>query len=103
MLQSSQRFQVVTLLWKEEHMATYLASWCVVDTYFGVVRELVSIEESLYVGDTSDVAEQVAIIAAKIRERLRSDPDYRNLLGISATSPETLNIIFQPPMTRIEI
>ena len=83
-------------------MATYLASWRVVDTYFNPAHELVSIEEALYFGGASGATEKVAIIAAKIRERLRSDQGYRNLLGISVASPETLNIIFQPPMTRIE-
>ena len=80
----------------------YLGSWRVVYTGNACSKELTSIEESFYVSDPVDVGRAVLDIGSRLRTEICCDTAYRESLGIRGT-PSHLNVVFQPPLTKLEL
>ena len=83
-------------------MAIYLASWRVVSAGLALSDGFASIEEAINVSHAADVVKVLVNTADRIRNKLRNDSEYRKSLGIESTSPKFLNIVFQPPLTKID-
>lgn len=85
-------------------MAIFLASWRVVHPHRSVPDGYASIEEFVQVSNSADVGIVFLRTTQSVREKLRTNADFRKTLGIDGIpEPGLFNIIFQPPLTKIDV